>query len=79
MKFQRFSEASYAHFVTTKTFQNKKIFDDDELNEKLNYIHYNPVRAELCVEPGERPWSSYRHYKFGKQFKIKIDNIIYED
>ena len=28
MNLPRFNEASYAHFITTKTFQNKKIFGD---------------------------------------------------
>lgn len=31
--------------------------------QKLNYIHQNPVRANLVEEPAEYPWSSARLYQ----------------
>jgi len=30
--------------------------------EKLEYIHQNPVEAQLVRQPEDWPWSSYRHY-----------------
>ncbi|XOU94636.1 MAG: REP-associated tyrosine transposase [Candidatus Kerfeldbacteria bacterium] len=57
------------------SFYDFNIYSDNKLNEKLNYIHYNPVRAGLCAEPEDWIWSSYSYYKFGKQGKININNI----
>lgn len=34
-------------------------------NQKLDYIHYNPVRAELCTHPEEYYYSSARFYHDG--------------
>jgi putative transposase len=34
--------------------------------QKLNYIHYNPVRAGLCRLPEEYKYSSARFYESGK-------------
>jgi hypothetical protein len=33
---------------------------DSHFVETCRYIVLNPVRAGLCVDPGEWPWSSYR-------------------
>ena len=35
MNLPRFNESSYAHFVTTKTFENKPIFRDEKCCEIL--------------------------------------------
>jgi len=35
MKLSKYNEASYAHFVTTKTFQNKPIFNNSKSCELL--------------------------------------------
>ena len=29
-------------------------------DEKLNYMHNNPVKRVLVKEPGDWPWSSWR-------------------
>ena len=34
--------------------------DDKHFATTLDYIHWNPVKAGLCVEPGDWQWSSYR-------------------
>ena len=33
-----------------------------EYNEKVEYIHLNPVKAGLVQQPDEWPWSSVREY-----------------
>jgi hypothetical protein len=33
-----------------------------EYNEKVEYIHLNPVRAGLVTRPQDWPWSSYNEY-----------------
>ena len=39
-----------------------ELFTDDVFNQKLDYIHYNPVSAGLCVLPEEYIYSSARFY-----------------
>ena len=35
---------------------------DGYLLTLLKYLHFNPVRAGLCVDPVDYPWSSHRDY-----------------
>lgn len=57
------------------SFYDFNIYSDKKLEEKMNYIHWNPVRAGLCENPEDWPWSSYNFYKAGKRGKIRIENI----
>ena len=34
--------------------------------EKLNYIHFNPVKRGLVIFPELWAWSSVRHYWYGE-------------
>ena len=34
--------------------------DEEHFAAALDYIHWNPVNAGLCAEPGDWQWSSYR-------------------
>ncbi len=40
--------------------------------EKVDYIHFNPVRRGLVEEPQDWRWSSYRHYDTGKQYAVTM-------
>lgn len=57
------------------SFYDFNIYSEEKMNEKLDYMHYNPVRAGLCKNPEDWPWSSYRYYEFGHEGKIRIDKI----
>jgi putative transposase len=50
---------------------NIELFTEAVFNQKLNYIHYNPVKAGLCSFPEEYPYSSALFYEKG------IDNFGY--
>ncbi len=41
--------------------------------EKLRYVHHNPVRRGLVLEPEQWEWSSYRHYAFGERGLVLIN------
>jgi len=41
--------------------------------EKLRYIHRNPVKRGLVLEPEQWAWSSYRHYAFGERGIVVVD------
>ena len=51
---------------------DRNIFNSEEVREKLNYIHNNPVKRELCETPIDWPWSSARFYETGEEGPIKV-------
>lgn len=51
------------------------IYTDKFFDQKLNYIHNNPVRAGLVELPEDYLYSSARDYQ-GKKGLIEIDTII---
>jgi putative transposase len=42
------------------------------------YIECNPVRAQMVVDPGDYPWSSYRYHAFGASDKLLSPHEQYE-
>ena len=45
-----------------RRFYPFNIFTEKKLQEKLDYMHNNPVTRGLVSSPGEWPWSSWRFY-----------------
>jgi REP element-mobilizing transposase RayT len=43
-----------------------------DIQEKLNYIHYNPVRRGLVAVPEDWPHSSVRSHFFDEETRIKV-------
>lgn len=41
--------------------------------EKLRYIHRNPVKRGLVLEPEQWPWSSFRHYAYDEAGLVLVD------
>lgn len=41
--------------------------------EKLRYLHCNPVKRGLVLEPEQWEWSSYRSYAGLDEGKVKIN------
>lgn len=70
---QRMSEQK--HYIWQPSFYDFNIYSDRKLLQKLDYIHWNSVRAGLCEKPEDWSWSSYCFYAFGKRGKIKIESI----
>lgn len=44
-----------------------------DFEEKINYMHRNPVRARLVENLADYMYSSYRNYYLGENSLIKID------
>jgi putative transposase len=42
--------------------------------EKLSYMHRNPVVRELVAEPDEWRWSSFRHHWIGEISAVEIES-----
>ena len=41
------------------------------------YIELNPVRAAMVSDPGDYPWSSYRHHVLGEPDSLVKDHSLY--
>jgi len=54
----------YAHFWQRR-FYDFNVWSTKKRNEKLNYIHFNPVNRGLAQTPKDWMWSSYRFYWHG--------------
>lgn len=42
-----------------------ELFNPDVMQQKIDYIHYNPVRAGLCKHPEDYKYSSAKFYTTG--------------
>jgi putative transposase len=54
---------------------DRNIFTDEEFEEKLRYIHNNPVARGLIQRPEDWPWSSARWYMGMRDGTLPMDPI----
>lgn len=64
--------ATLDHFWQ-KRFYDFNVWSEGKREEKLRYIHYNPVKRGLVSEPGEWPWSSFRSYAYGEPGVVRVN------
>jgi REP element-mobilizing transposase RayT len=62
------------HQVWQEGFHPQAIITEDMLRQKLDYIHYNPVRLGLVDRPEDWRYSSARNY-LGQDGLLEIDLI----
>ena len=58
-----------------KTNMPELIETEQFLEQKFNYIHYNPVEKQYVAQPEHWLWSSAGYYATGEQGRIKIDYL----
>jgi putative transposase len=68
---------SVSRRARTKPFWLPRYYDFNVLTEekrleKLNYIHWNPMKRGLVDRPEDWRWSSYRYYQTGEQGRVTI-------
>lgn len=57
----RFNERhGYSGHVFESRFNSVLIESDRQLLEAARYVELNPVRARICLDPADWPWSSHR-------------------
>jgi hypothetical protein len=56
--------------------RNMNIWSPKKRDEKLNYMHNNPVRRGLVKHPGGRPWSSWRFYFWNDASILGMDKML---
>ncbi|QDU41298.1 Transposase IS200 like protein [Maioricimonas rarisocia] len=59
--------------VWTPKYYAFQIDSSDKLEEKLTYMHMNPVRAGLVERAVDWPWSSARWYETRRSVGVPID------
>jgi putative transposase len=52
---------------------DRSIWSENEIIEKLTYMHNNPVKRRLCDTAEEWARSSARHYEGGKDCPIPVE------
>ncbi|MBE7466614.1 MAG: transposase [Planctomycetes bacterium] len=58
--------------VWPKRFYEFNVYSERKVYEKLEYMHYNPVRAGLVREPCAWPWSSARFWELGRSVGVPV-------
>jgi putative transposase len=58
-----------------RRFYDFNVWSESKFNEKLNYMHANPVKRGLVLHPKDWPWSSWSHYAKGKTGLLRIDRL----
>lgn len=59
--------------VWQEGFMPKEIMSDEMLNQKIEYIHYNPVKKGLVNDPADWKYSSACIYERGEKGIIELD------
>jgi putative transposase len=54
-------------------FYDFVVFTGKKRVEKLRYMHRNPVKRGLVLEPQQWAWSSYRHYADGERGIVLVN------
>ena len=61
---QRFSKTRHEEFVWEPRYYDFNVRTEQKRQEKMVYIHKNPVRDGLVAEPHQWRWSSFRSYAY---------------
>ena len=59
--------------IWNKRFYDFPVWSEKKRVEKLRYMHENPVRAGLVLEPQQWPWSSYRAYIYDEPGPVLLN------
>ena len=54
-------------------FYDFVVFSEKKRVEKLRYMHRNPVKRGLVLEPQQWPWSSFRHYAYDEPGPVLVN------
>ena len=66
----------HAHYrVWQRGGYDMNIWSERKRNEKLTYMHHNPVKRGLVSEPGGWPWSSWRFYYLEDRSLLSMDPV----
>ena len=58
-----------------RRFYPFNVFSEKKFQEKLDYMHNNPVERRLVSSPNEWPWSSWRFYYWEDASILRMDRL----
>jgi putative transposase len=56
-----------------RRFYDFVVFSEKKRVEKLRYMHRNPVKRGLVLEPEQWVWSRFRYYADGKRGLVLVN------
>ena len=59
--------------IWQRRFYDFVVWSERKRVEKLRYMHRNPVKRGLVLEPEQWRWSSYRHYAYGETGTVWVN------
>jgi putative transposase len=59
--------------IWQRRFYDFVVFSEKKRVEKLRYMHRNPVKRGLVLEPGQWAWSSFRHYAYQERGIVVVN------
>jgi putative transposase len=62
-----------AGHIWQRRFYDFVVFSEKKRVEKLRYMHRNPVKRGLVLEPQQWVWSSFRHYADGERGAVLVN------
>jgi hypothetical protein len=65
--------------VWQKRFYDFALWSAEKRQEKVHYIHQNPVRRKLVLEPHQWIWSSARDYLTGEKGTVLVNEKLYTE
>ncbi|HEX5412820.1 MAG TPA: hypothetical protein VFZ27_13300 [Terriglobia bacterium] len=72
--------ATVHHHARYRVWQRRgydfNVWSSKKINEKLDYMHNNPVARKLVERPGDWPWSSWRFYFLNDASLLPMDPIL---
>ena len=68
-----FSVGNGSESFWQRKYYSFEIYEEYKLEEKLTYLHLNPVRAGLVAKAVDWKWSSARWYEGGRIVGVRIE------
>jgi putative transposase len=57
-------------------FYDFVVYTKKKRMEKLHYMHQNPVKRGLVLDPGGWDWSTFRHYSCGEAGPVLVNEAL---
>lgn len=70
---QLWSAALKTGHIWQRRFYDFVVFSEKKRVQKLRYMHRNPVKRGLVLEPEQWAWSSFRHYAFDERGPVLVN------
>jgi putative transposase len=61
-----------------RRFYDFNVWSSKKLQDKLDYMHRNPLQRQLVRHPAHWPWSSWSHHEKGERGLIPVDQLFEE-